>query len=118
MRSLLLTVSFLFISSCSNLSQASPTCKNNGTIDFMYINILCDNCINVIIEIMDSNSDIFNYDIIRNKENHVLINYCYNYNNTASFIIEKKLTDKGFSINEPLNADQKKLINDLCCTSQ
>ena len=67
---------------------------------------------------MDSTSDIFNYDIIRNKENHVLINYCYNYNNTASFIIEKKITDKGFSINEPLNADQKKLLNDLCCTSQ
>ena len=118
MRVFVLTVCFLLILGCSSLNKAFPTCKNNGTVDFMYINIPCDNCLDIIIEIMESNSDVFNYDIIRNKESHVLMNYCYNYNNTSSFIIEKKMIEKGFSMNETLNETQKKILENLCCTSQ
>ena len=118
MRIFVLTICFLFILGCSNLKKTFPTCENNGTVNFMYINIPCDNCINLIIEILESNSDIFNYDIIRNKDTHILINYCYDYNNTSSFIIEKKMIEKGFSMNETLNETQKKILENLCCTSQ
>ena len=108
-------ISFILITGCYNITQQASTCKNSGNIDFIYINTPCDECIDMISKIINSNPNIFNSEIIRNKENHILINYCYNYHNTSSFLIEKTITDKGFLINQSLDDIKKQELESLCC---
>ena len=63
----------------------------------MYINIPCEECVIIIEETLDLNSNIFDYNMVRNKENHILINYCYNSKNTDVFSIEKSFLRKDFT---------------------
>ena len=83
----------------------------------MYVNVPCEECIIMIEEILDSNPNIFDYNMVRNKENHVLINYCYNSEQTDILFIEKSITDIGLLVNQ--NLESKLITSDtLCCTSQ
>ena len=115
MNKFILSILLLLIS-CSSNSLQKSTCQNNGRIDFMYINIPCDDCTYLIESIFENNLNIFSYDIIRNKESHIMINYCYNYKKTAPQDIEKILTDNNFSINKPMNDIEKRRLQELCCT--
>ncbi len=83
----------------------------------MYVNVPCEECVGMIEEILDLNPNIFDYNMVRNKENHILINYCYNYQETDVLFIEKSVTDIGLLVNQGL---ENNLItsNTLCCTSQ
>ena len=118
MKLFLTTILFVLIIGCSNLGSKSPTCEKNGTIDFMYINIPCESCIMVIEEIMKSNSDIFDYDIIINQDNHIMINYCYNSSNISRLMVEKNILDYGFPINQPLTDKDRRNLTQKYCNSK
>ena len=118
MKLLLINILFILIAGCSNLGSKSPTCENNGTIDFMYINIPCENCIIIVEAIMKSNPDIFDYDIIINQDNHIMINYCYNSNNISQLMIEKSILDYGFLINQPLTDKELNSLTQRYCNSK
>ena len=117
MKKTLLLIILLFLS-CSNTSitNKSSNCQKNGTIDFLYINIPCNDCIQFIEQIIGSNNSIFDYNVIANKEKHILINYCYDYNSTTEFLIEKMFTDYGFVINQEMTEQQMTVLENLCCT--
>ena len=83
----------------------------------MYVNVPCEECVVKIEETLDLNLNIFDYNMIRNKETHILINYCYNSEQTDILSIEKSIADIGLLVNQNL---ENNLItsNTLCCTSQ
>ena len=114
MNKFILIIILLFIGCAPNNFQES-TCLNNGSIDFMYINIPCDECINLIENILKNNPHIFNYDITQNKKNHIIINYCYDYKKISPQNIEKIFTDNSFPINKSMTDAQNKNLQDLCC---
>ena len=114
MRKNFLIIFLLFINCVSNSSQ-KLSCEDNGKIDFLYINIPCEECVTTINSFFENDENIFSYDMIRNKESHVIINYCYNYKKTSPSKIEKSLTDNIFAINKTLTGAQKAKLNDLCC---
>ncbi len=103
---------------CTTISSDNKSsCSKNGNIHFMYVNIPCEECVMMIEEILDSNPNIFDYNMVRNKENHILINYCYNSEQTDILFIEKSISDIGLLVNQ--NLENKLIISDtLCCTSQ
>ena len=107
----------LFISCTKVGFPNKKSCANSGEIHFMYVNVPCEECVVMIEEILDLNSNIFDYNMVRNRENHILINYCYNSQETDVLFIEKSITDIGLLVNQGL---ENKLIalNTLCCTSQ
>ena len=108
----------LLIISCSKISTSNKSsCSSNGNIHFMYVNVPCEECAMMIEETLNSNLNIFDYNMVRNKENHILINYCYNSEQTDILFIEKSITDIGLLVNQNL---ENNLItsNTLCCTSQ
>ena len=107
----------LFLLGCSQISQISSetTWEKEGIINFMYIKIPCEECINLIEEILSLNENVFSYDITKNNVNEnifVLINYCYNYNATSSTIIEESVVEKGFSINGMIPEEQKIILEE------
>lgn len=109
---------FLLFIGCSKInSTIKSSCSNNGNIHFMYVNVPCEECVIMIEEILDLNPNIFDYNMVRNKENHILINYCYNYQETDVLFIEKSIADIGLLVNQSL---ENKLITSktLCCPSQ
>ena len=114
----LVLIIILLLSGCALDGKHKSTCQNNGAIDFMYIDIPCEGCVDFIEDIFKNNSHIFSYDIIRNKENHLIINYCYNYKKIRSQDIEKMLTDNNFSINQTITDIQKSELQKLCCQTQ
>tara|TARA_B100000287_G_scaffold349688_1_gene338323 strand:- start:1007 stop:1354 length:348 start_codon:yes stop_codon:yes gene_type:complete len=114
MRIFIFIIFLLFINCASNSNQKS-SCQNNGKIDFMYINIPCEKCVDLITEIMDNNEHVFSYDIIRNKDSHILINYCYNYKKIQSKDIEKMMTNNNFAINKSMTQNQEKYLQSICC---
>ena len=69
------TVMAILLFSCSannpGLNQR-PNCQNNGTIDFVYINIPCESCIQFIEQLIEQNNDIFDYNIIAKNNQHIL----------------------------------------------
>ena len=110
----------LLLLGCSQIPQISSktTCESDGTIDFMYINVPCKKCIELIENILDSNQEIFSYDITENNiydDIFILINYCYNYNTTSSTIIKESVVEKGFSINGVIPEEQKIILENTCC---
>jgi len=114
MRIFIFIIFLLFINCASNSNQKS-SCQNNGKIDFMYINIPCEKCVDLITEIMDNNEHVFSYDIIRNKDSHILINYCYNYKKINSKNVEKMMINNNFSINKSMTQEQEKYLQSICC---
>ena len=72
----------------------------------------------IIEELLESNSNIFDYNMVRNKENHILINYCYNSKKTDVFLIEQSITDIGLSVNQGAVNSQQGVSEILCCSSQ
>ena len=109
---------FLLFIGCSKINPTiKSSCSNSGNIHFMYVNVPCEECVIMIEEILDLNPNIFDYNMVRNKENHILINYCYNSQETDVLFIEKSIADIGLLVNQGL---ENKLIisNTLCCTSQ
>tara|TARA_B100001540_G_scaffold317379_1_gene350311 strand:+ start:201 stop:578 length:378 start_codon:yes stop_codon:yes gene_type:complete len=106
-----------FVISCSsnNISLQSQSCQNNGTIDFLYIHIPCNSCINLVEEIIESNEGIFDYNIIGNKDTHILINYCYNQNKTSKMLIQEMFLKNGFAINQQMTDMQIDDLESLCC---
>lgn len=110
----------LLLFGCSQIAQTTSrtTCQNDGTIDFMYINIPCKECIELIKDTLDANQEIFSYDITENniyEDVFILINYCYNYNTMSSPIIEESITDKGFIISGVTSEEQKIILKNTCC---
>ena len=105
----------LFIGCSLDNSLNNLTCENNGKIDFMYVNIPCEKCVDLIAEIMDNNEYVFSYDIIRNKDSHILINYCYNYKKINSKNVEKMMINNNFSINKSMTQEQEKYLQSICC---
>ena len=118
MKLFLINILFMLIIGCSNLGSKSPTCENNGTIDFMYINIPCENCIMIIEEIMESNANIFDYNIIANQNNHIMVNYCYDSNITSQLMVEKNILEHGFPVNQTLTDQKLNSLAKIYCTSQ
>ncbi len=116
MRIFIFIIFLLFINCASNSNQKS-SCQNNGKIDFMYINIPCEKCVDLITEILDKNEYVFTYDIIRNKDSHILINYCYNYKKTTPIKIEEKFSSNNFPINKQITESQKLNLSKLCCNN-
>ena len=116
MRIFIFIIFLLFINCASNSNQKA-SCQNNGKIDFLYINIPCENCINVINDIFANDINIFNYEMIRNKESHIIINYCYNYEKTTPVEIEEKFSSNNFPINKQMTESQKLNLNELCCNN-
>ena len=114
MNKFILIIFLLLIGYASNSTQ-KQTCQDSGKIDFMYVNIPCDECVNLIESIFTDHPHIFSYDIIRNKETHIIINYCYNYKKTNSQDIEETLIDNNFSINQSMTEIQEKSLQSLCC---
>ena len=109
---------FLLIIGCSKISSPkTDSCAKNGDIHFMYVSIPCEECAFAIEETLDSNPNIFDYNMVRNKENHILINYCYNSKKTDVIFIEKSIAEMGLSINQSISGRLDNL-NTLCCTSQ
>ena len=103
----------MFLMSCMKFNSSSlESCANDGEIHFIYIDAPCEECIIEIQEFFNSNSNIFDYNMVRHKENHVLINYCYNSKKTDVIFIEKNILDMGLSINGVT------INSPLCCTSQ
>ena len=111
-KKIILLIILLFTGCASNNIK---TCKNHGAIDFIYINIPCEKCADLIATIFDNNIDIFNYDILHNKENYIIINYCYNYKKTTPDKIEKIIADNNFSINKRMTIEQDIYLQSLCC---
>ena len=116
MKIFILIIFLLFINCASNSNQKS-SCQNNGKIDFLYINIPCEDCINVINDIFANNINIFNYEMIRNKESHIIINYCYNYKKTTPVEIEEKFSSNNFPINKQMTESQKLNLSEFCCNN-
>ena len=109
---------FLLFIGCSKInSPIKSSCSNNGNIHFMYVNVPCEECVIMIEEILDLNPNIFDYNMVRNKENHVLVNYCYNYQETDFLFIEKSISDIGLLVNQPIG-NQNINSDNLCCSSQ
>ena len=108
----------LLLIGCSKINSSNKeNCGDHGEFDFMYIYVPCEECVVTIEEILDSNPNIFDYNMVRNKENHIIIYYCYNHKETNVLFIEKSIIDMGLSINQNTGA-QKIKSNVLCCTSQ
>ena len=118
MKLFFINIFFILLIGCSNLGTKQPTCQNNGTIDFMYINIPCEDSIHIIEEIMESTSDIFDYNIIANQNNHIMVNYCYDNNIISQLMIEKKILEYGFPINQPLTDQELESLTKKYCNSQ
>ena len=111
----ILLIFFLLIINCVSNNSHKLSCESNGKIDFMYINIPCEECVSIIDNFFGNEENIFSYDMIRNKESHIIINYCYNYRKTSPSKIEKRLTDNNFAINQALTEAQKSKLIELCC---
>ena len=114
MNSLVLII-ILLLSGCALDSKHKSTCQNNGAIDFMYIDIPCEECVDFIEDIFKNNSHIFSYDIETVSEHLLFINYCYNYKKITSQNIENMLTDNNFSINQTITDSQEDKLRELCC---
>lgn len=119
MKKLLFLVVLLFLSCSANtaITKDSPNCQNSGTIDFLYINIPCDSCIGFIEQIIENNDAIFDYNIIANKDRHILINYCYN-KDTSKLLVEEMFRSSGFIINQEMTEQQLEFLETLCCVEQ
>ena len=109
-----------FVISCStsNTNLKSQSCQNNGTIDFLYINIPCESCIQFIEELIEDNDGIFDYNIIGNKNEHILINYCYNDNLVSKLDIEEMFRSNGFILDREINKQQLLSLKALCCIEE
>ncbi len=109
-----------FVISCStsNTNLKSQSCQNNGTIDFLYINIPCESCIQFIEELIEDNDGIFDYNIIGNKNEHILINYCYNDNLVSKLDIEEMFRSNGFILDREINEQQLLSLKALCCIEE
>ena len=106
---------FFLLIGCTKIGPSNTnTCANNGNVDFIYIDVPCEECVIEIETILDSNSNIFDYDMVRNKENHIIIWICYHSKNTDILSIEKSITDIGLSVNQDILNTQ----TTLCCGSQ
>ena len=114
-----LSIIILLFVSCSTLNQSKKgTCEKNGMIDFMYIHVPCNECIELINSTMKENLSIFNYEITENTANgntFILINYCYNYDTISKNRIEKDLLNKGFVLNNTLSKQQKDYLKNNYC---
>ena len=115
MKNFILIILLLFIGCASNVEAS---CENSGMVDFMYINVPCDDCIPLIENIFKNNSNIFSYDIMQNRGNHIIINYCYNYKKITPQDIEKIILDNNFPINNSITSKQAQYLQNLCCNSQ
>ena len=113
----LILILLLLLFGCAPSSLQKSTCQNNGRIDFIYINIPCDECVTLIESIFENNLNIFSYDTIRNKESHIMVNYCYNYKKITPQGIERILIDNNFPINKPMTETQKLKLSELCCNN-
>ena len=118
MKKLLFLVVLLFLSCSANTATTkdSSNCQNSGTIDFLYINVPCDDCIHFVEGLIEDNEGIFDYNIIANKDEHILINYCYDNNSTSKLLIEEELRDNGFIANQEATVQQINFLENLCCT--
>jgi len=116
MKKVLLLATLLFLN-CSNTSiiNKAPNCQNNGTIDFLYINIPCNDCIHFVEGLIEDNEGIFDYNIIANKDEHILINYCYDNSSTSKLLIEEVFRDNGFIANQEMTEQQINFLENLCC---
>jgi len=109
---------FIFLIGCAKVGFSNKkSCANNGDIHFMYVNVPCEECVIMIEEILDLNSNIFDYNMVRNQDNHILINYCYNSSETDVLFIEKSISDRGLSVNQATGSQNINSDN-LCCSSQ
>ena len=108
----------IFLIGCSKVGFSNKkSCANNGDIHFMYVNVPCEECVMVIEEVLDLNSNIFDYNMVRNQDSHILINYCYNPKETDILFIEKSISDIGLLVNQARGSSN--IISDnLCCSSQ
>tara|TARA_Y100001970_G_C14158967_1_gene817354 strand:- start:910 stop:1245 length:336 start_codon:yes stop_codon:yes gene_type:complete len=106
---------FLGCSTNTATTKDSPNCQNSGTIDFLYINVPCDDCIHFVEGLIENNGAIFDYNIIANKEQHILINYCYNNSMTSKLLIEEEFRDNGFIANQEMTEKQILFLENLCC---
>ena len=109
---------FLLFMGCTKIEPTiKSSCSNNGNIHFMYVDVPCEECVSMIEEIFNLNSNIFDYNMVRSKENHILINYCYNSQKTNIFFIEKSISDIGLLVNQPITSRNINSDN-LCCSSE
>ena len=112
------TVVLILLLSCSaknaGLNQRS-NCQNDGTIDFIYVNIPCESCIQFIEQLIEQNNNIFDYNIIAKNNQHILINYCYNHTLISKLEIESFFRDSGFIVNQEINNNQLVDLESLCC---
>ena len=107
----------LFISCTKVGFPNKKSCANSGEIHFMYVNVPCEECVMAIEEILDLNSNIFDYNMIRNQGSHILINYCYNSKETDILFIEKSISDIGLLVNQA-HGSSNIISDNLCCSSQ
>ena len=109
----------LFSCSANNpgLNQR-PNCQNNGTIDFVYLNIPCESCIQFIEQLIEQNNNIFDYNIIAKNNQHILINYCFNHTSVSKLEIESFFRDSGFIVNQEINDNQLVDLESLCCINE
>ncbi len=107
----------LFIGCAKVGFSNKKSCANNGDIHFMYVNVPCEECVMAIEEVLDLNSNIFDYNMVRNQDSHILINYCYNSEETDVLFIEKSISDMGLSVNQAAGSQHINSDN-LCCSSQ
>ena len=114
----LITVVAILLLSCSvnnaELNQRS-NCQNGGTIDFIYVNIPCESCIQFIEQLIEQNNNIFDYNIIAKNNQHILINYCYNHTLISKLEIESFFRENGFIANQEMNENQLVVLESLCC---
>ena len=116
MHKIILLICCFFIScSTSNTNLKSQNCQNNGTIDFLYIHIPCESCISLVEQIIESNDDIFDYNIIGSQDAYILINYCYNHNKTSKLVLQEMFFENGFVINQQMTETQIDDLDNLCC---
>ena len=92
-----------------------PNCQNNGTIDFIYVNIPCESCIQFIEQLIEQNNNIFDYNVIAKNNQHILINYCYNHTLISKLEIESFFRENGFTANQEMNENQLVALESLCC---
>ena len=112
MNKIILIIVLLFIGCASNSAR---TCKNHGAIDFIYINVPCEGCIDLVNTIFANNNGIFSYDVTHNKEDNIMVTYCYDYKKINPEEIEKNMVDNNFPVNKKMNAQQEKYLKSICC---